>query len=106
MRPTARRVAWIFAGSGSAWNVGVLPYAAHPWATSGSSGSTATRPVDVVLEVPVGRMRLGEEGVDAGMTGVAELQQVAGSHRGSFPTMVRSRTTTGMRRVVRRLYSS
>ena len=42
MRPTARRVAWTFAGSGSAWNVGVRPYAAQPWPTSGSSGSTGT----------------------------------------------------------------
>src|SRR5262249_50783404 len=37
-------------------------------------------PVDVVLEVPVRGMRLREERVDAGMTGVPELEQVARLH--------------------------
>jgi hypothetical protein len=43
------------------------------------------RPVDVLLEVPVGRVRLGEERVDAGMAGVAEVQELAvliGTSRG------------------------
>ena len=38
-------------------------------------------PVDVVLEVPVGRVRLGEERVDARMAGVVELQEFARPHR-------------------------
>lgn len=37
-------------------------------------------PVDVLLEVPVRRVGFGEQRVDAGMTGVLELQEVARSH--------------------------
>src|SRR5262249_6032023 len=42
-------------------------------------------PVDVLLEVPVGRMRLGEERVDARMAGVVEVQQITRSHGGVAP---------------------
>src|SRR5262249_16550790 len=48
-------------------------------------GLDCQAPVDVLLEVPVGRMRLGEERVDAGMAGVAEVQQVTRSHGGVAP---------------------
>src|SRR5262249_48605920 len=47
-------------------------------------------PVDVLLEVPVGPMRLGEERVDAGMAGVAEVQQITRSHGGLAPLADRS----------------
>ena len=36
------------------------------------------RPIDVVLEIPVGGVGLREERVDAGMAGIAQIQQIAG----------------------------
>ena len=43
------------------------------------------RPVDVALEVPVRRVRLGEQGVDPLMSGVVQLQQLACPHGSSSP---------------------
>src|SRR5207244_8281951 len=59
----------------------------------GIVGLDGQPPVDVVLDVPVGGVRLGEQGVDAGVTGVAELQEVAGTHR--LDTSLRRDTTVG-----------
>ena len=81
MRPTARRVAWFFTCSGSAGNVGVLPIGAPAVGDERVVGLDRHRPVDVVLEVPVGRVGLREERVDAGVAGVAQVQQLAGAHR-------------------------
>src|SRR5438034_11670356 len=57
-----------------------LPVRGPPMGDERVVGLDREPPVDVVLEVPVGRMSLGEEGIDAGMTCIAQLQQFTRSH--------------------------
>ena len=57
-----------------------LPVRGPPMGDERVVGLDRESPVDIVLEVPVGRMSLGKEGVDAGMTGIVQLQQFTRSH--------------------------